>query len=668
MAIEVGTRAGKYELIQQLGAGGFGLVFLARDHELGRDCALKFLRAEHTGNAEHVQRFLQEARAAARIHHPGIVTVFESGQLPATGSDLDGTVYIAMEMLHGESLSDRLKRGALPLPEAIAIARQITSAVGAAHRIGIVHRDLKPENVFLVPDPETVSGERVKVLDFGIAKLGEAGAAGTGTAGSAGSPVHTGTYTVLGSPRYMSPEQCRSTAQVDARTDIYSLGVMLFEMLCGERPFVDPDLGVLIAKHQVVEPPRLRTKLAGLAPDLDELDDLVACMLAKSPDARPQSMEVVQRVLERLRASTARGAPIATAPRSPPADAPLATERVLTHPAVTPLPLSGMQSEAPAPTPPTELVRRRSSALRWAAAGALLAAAAIAVVIAVLARSSSDASRDATRSEAPGSASPQEHLLTPQELRDQHRATVARRDAAALATALAPAVYAMGPDAMELASGASATRALIGKHIDRIPIGPRSAPIGHAGEVAWWIEIGNDRQIASTTIAVAEGHEWRIAAWKLAYLVPNATAAKLAAAGKLPVPAEIAQPPGPPAAAPPAAETVFRTAMSSRDAFVTAFSTRGDAIATGTAPGELVIGGPPVRAAFARLKSEFTLRGEIATGRITDRAAWAAANMDYAQSGYATQIFRVLALLLKEDEGWTIALAHFSNAGPIGKP
>ncbi|HWU86905.1 MAG TPA: serine/threonine-protein kinase, partial [Kofleriaceae bacterium] len=338
MAIEVGTRAGKYELVQQLGAGGFGLVFQARDHELGRDCALKFLLPQHTGNAGHVQRFLQEARAAARIHHPGIVTVFECGQFPATGSSVDGMVYIAMELLRGESLAARVGRGALPAPAAIAITRQIAAAVGAAHQIGIIHRDLKPENIYLVPDPETVSGERVKILDFGIAKLGEAGPAN----------VHTGAYTILGSPRYMAPEQLRFTAGVDARADIYSLGVILFEMLCGERPFVDPNLVGLVAKHQTMEPPRLSTKVAGLP---DGLDELVARMLAKSSEERPQSMEVVQRVLERARGDAAGEAP----------------------------PPEPRYAEAPRREPSTKLVRRRSSALRWALGGALIAAVAVTI-------------------------------------------------------------------------------------------------------------------------------------------------------------------------------------------------------------------------------------------------------------------------------------------------
>ncbi|HWU86514.1 MAG TPA: nuclear transport factor 2 family protein, partial [Kofleriaceae bacterium] len=135
----------------------------------------------------------------------------------------------------------------------------------------------------------------------------------------------------------------------------------------------------------------------------------------------------------------------------------------------------------------------------------------------------------------------------------------------------------------------------------------------------------------------------------------------------LPVPAEIV-PAADPAPAVVAAAAAFRTAMSSREAFVAAFSTRDDAIATGTAPGELMIGGPRVRTAFSAFRSELALRGEVAAGRITDRAVWAAANIDYKMTGLTTQIFRVVALMLKEDERWTIAMAHFSNAGPIGKP
>jgi hypothetical protein len=662
MAIEVGTRAGKYELVRQLGAGGFGLVFQARDLTLGRDCALKFLMSQHTGNADHVQRFLQEARAAAQIHHPGIVTVFECGQFPPIGSSVDGMIYIAMELLHGESLASRLLRGALPVAAAVALTRQIASAVGAAHQIGIVHRDLKPENIYLVPDPEVVGGERVKILDFGIAKLGETNAAVA---------VHTGAYMILGSPRYMSPEQFRSTSQVDARADIYSLGVMLFEMLCGERPFVDPDLGGLIAKHQVEPPPRLSTKVAGLPSGLDEL---VERMLAKSPEERPQSMVVVQRVLEPFRDSAAREAPRRAGAEVTGAGVAAAAtpERVVATPqipagALAPAP---PRPETPPPGPRTEVVRRRSGALPWVLGGGLVVAAAAVAIGWVATRPSDAGPPEKPADEVKSPELLKQRLPTPQELRDSHRATIARRDAATLGAALAPEVFAMGPDAPELVRGAPAVRALIEKHIDRIPIGPRSAPIGHANDVAWWIEIGNDRQVASSTIAVAAGQEWRIAAWKLAYLVPNGRAAQLASANKLPAPAEFVPGSDPSSTAPAAAAAAaaFRTALSSRAQFVEAISMRDDAIATGTAPGELMIGGKAARAAFSRFKSELAFRGEVATGRITDRAAWAAANIDYKTTGFTTQTFRLFALMLEEDGRWTIALAHFSNAGPIGKP
>jgi serine/threonine protein kinase len=306
MVFAAGLQIGKYELLRQLGQGGFGMVYLAHDHGLDRDCALKFLLPEHTTKPEILQRFLAEARAAAKINHLGIVTVFECGQVTNTGTQADGMAFIAMELLKGESLTDRLQHvGALPPELAVTLARQIASALHAAHSIGIVHRDLKPDNVFLVPDPESAIGERVKVLDFGIAKLAEAPASG----------VHTHSLMIFGTPRYMSPEQCRSSTNVDARSDIYALGVMLFEMLCGERPF-DGEPGALIAYHQVVPPPTVRSKRPEIAVDLD---GLVTAMLAKAPEDRPSSMDEVVRRLEPLRTSTSRPAvqPAAAPPARP---------------------------------------------------------------------------------------------------------------------------------------------------------------------------------------------------------------------------------------------------------------------------------------------------------------------------------------------------------------
>jgi serine/threonine protein kinase len=288
VAFETGMRICKYELRRQLGVGGFGVVFVAWDAQLHRECAIKFLLSHHTGNPELLQRFLREARTAAQIKHLGIVTVFESGQVEGTHSPADGSAFIAMELLQGESLSARLRTARVLEPAiAIEIARQIASVLASAHASSIVHRDLKPDNVFLVPDRAAFLGERVKVLDFGIAKLAET---------DLSAPAKTGSQLIFGTPHYMSPEQCRSTAKVDARTDIYALGVMLFEMLAGQRPF-EGEIGALIAMHQVDAPPTLRSVVPTAA---EPLDRLVARMLAKAPADRPATMDDVIRELDEL--------------------------------------------------------------------------------------------------------------------------------------------------------------------------------------------------------------------------------------------------------------------------------------------------------------------------------------------------------------------------------
>ena len=296
--IDSGIRVGKYEVGRKLGQGGFGLLYVARDHELGREIAIKFLRPEHVFKPTVVQRFLQEARAAARINHPGIVTVFESGIVGGTNTRADGTVFISMELLAGDTLAQRItSQKRLPTTTALNYTRQLASALGAAHQAGIVHRDLKPANVFIVPDAAVVGGERLKVLDFGIAKLAD----------DFGSGVQTHSMLMLGTPMYMSPEQCKSSAKVDARSDIYALGCILFEMLCGKPPF-DGDSGELIAKHQLVPPPTPRS-LVGEVPV--PLDRLITSMLAKSPNDRPQTMGMVEDALAEIDSRTIEGPSLA---------------------------------------------------------------------------------------------------------------------------------------------------------------------------------------------------------------------------------------------------------------------------------------------------------------------------------------------------------------------
>ena len=278
--IAVGGQIGRYALADKLGAGSFGVVFRAHDTVLDRMVAIKVLNPAHQYNADVLRRFLQEALASARVVHPGIVTVHDFGTVETARSEV---AYIVMELLQGESLSDRvLRTGQQPIGAAVEIIRQVASALDTAHRAGVLHRDLKSENIYLVPDPATLSGERVKVLDFGLAKLGAS--------------QHTAANTVFGTPRYMSPEQCRSATAIDERSDIYSLGCVFFELLTGHTPF-QGELRQLLEAHKRSLAPRAST-FAGDVPLA--VDDLIAQMLAKDPAARPQSMAQVQTALQYL--------------------------------------------------------------------------------------------------------------------------------------------------------------------------------------------------------------------------------------------------------------------------------------------------------------------------------------------------------------------------------
>lgn len=270
---------GNHELLKKLGAGGMGEVFLARHRRLGRLAAIKVLSAELSGSPEMLQRFFSEARTTSSIRHPGIVDVLDCDVDPS------GAAFIVMEYLEGLTLGGILKRsGALPIREVASIGCQVADAVGAAHAKGVVHRDLKPENIFVLSTP----ARRLKILDFGIAKL---------LAGSSEGAGLTRTGRLMGTPIYMSPEQCRGTGHVDHRADIYALGCILFEVATGVPPFREQSMGELIAAHLMWPPPVLRTCVPS-APAA--LEALIAAMLAKSVDERPSSMEEVVRALEPL--------------------------------------------------------------------------------------------------------------------------------------------------------------------------------------------------------------------------------------------------------------------------------------------------------------------------------------------------------------------------------
>ncbi|HEY5923721.1 MAG TPA: serine/threonine-protein kinase [Kofleriaceae bacterium] len=262
-----GTQVGAYRLIQRIGEGGMGVVWMAEHSMLGRRAAVKVLHPSFSMQPAIVQRFFNEARAATAISDPGIVQIFDFG------NHTDGSAYIVMELLDGEPLDRRLHaQGVMAVGEALRILRQVASSLGAAHARGIIHRDLKPENIFLVRDPEVPGGIRAKILDFGIAKL-------TGDASAA----KTNTQAVMGTPAYMSPEQCRGAGLVDARSDVYALGCVLMTLITGRQPFEGEGVGELIVGHMQLPPPVPSSRVPTIPPTVDQL--VLRC-LAKDPSHR----------------------------------------------------------------------------------------------------------------------------------------------------------------------------------------------------------------------------------------------------------------------------------------------------------------------------------------------------------------------------------------------
>jgi len=280
----IGQTIGHYKISRRISAGGMGEVYLATDTIVGRKAALKFLHARFTGDAMRLMRFEQEARVVAGLNHPNIVTIYQVGQ--------EGSVqYIASELIEGETLRHRLSRGRMAVEEAIDVGIQVAGALAAAHSAGIVHRDIKPENIMLRPD------RYVKVLDFGIAKLAEQEVPVTVPQEEALLLVETHLGSVIGTVRYMSPEQARG-APVDERTDIWSLGVVLYEMAIGHAPFAgDTPRGVLTAILKA-EPKPLSSYTAQVPA---EFEPIVRKALQKDPGQRYQNAGEILGELKALR-------------------------------------------------------------------------------------------------------------------------------------------------------------------------------------------------------------------------------------------------------------------------------------------------------------------------------------------------------------------------------
>jgi eukaryotic-like serine/threonine-protein kinase len=275
MAVVAGQSFGNFQVVRLLGEGGFGEVYEAENPFLQRRVAIKVLHTGMVQEPEMVRRFLNEARAASAIRHPNIIEVFDAGVTPS------GEPYILMEFLEGDSLQKLLlQRGRMPLRTVQEISRQAGSALSAAHAAGIVHRDLKPENLFVIPDTGMPLGLRVKVLDFGIAKVKHRD--------DQVSTMKTQAGLLMGSPTYMSPEQCRDSSDVDLRSDIYSLAIIVYELLAGVPPFASKSATEMLVLQITADPPPLGQQVADLP---DYVEQTVMRALSKNRDDRYASVD-----------------------------------------------------------------------------------------------------------------------------------------------------------------------------------------------------------------------------------------------------------------------------------------------------------------------------------------------------------------------------------------
>ncbi|HEY7198551.1 MAG TPA: Stk1 family PASTA domain-containing Ser/Thr kinase [Gaiellaceae bacterium] len=345
---------GRYRILRKLGSGGMANVYLAEDEELGRRVAIKILNERYANDELFNERFRREAKSAAGLSHPNIVSIYDRGEA-------DGIPYIAMEVIEGRSLKELiLTRGALPVGQAIDYAKQILGALRFAHRHGIIHRDIKPHNILLGNE------DRLKVTDFGIAR--------------AGASQMTEVGSIMGTAQYLSPEQARG-APVTAASDLYSLGIVLYELLTGQVPFTGDSAIEIAMKHlnEIPRPP------SAIRPEITpELDQVVLRALAKNPEDRYQSADELQEDLDRVEAGLPLSPETATAATSVLAGVP-ATEatQVLSAPPTAPAPRQPATPHVPPPIYPPrygrdEPPRRRRRWLPWLIVILLLAGTAAA--------------------------------------------------------------------------------------------------------------------------------------------------------------------------------------------------------------------------------------------------------------------------------------------------
>lgn len=404
---------GAYRIVRPIGKGGMGAVFEAVHTRTGQAAAIKVLHPRFTSDTEALARFLAEGRATAKLDHPSIVRILETGQLPS------GACYIAMEYLRGETLGARLKRKGRLGRDALRIGSQIAAALVQAHKKNIIHRDLKPSNLILAEGEADGAGrDQVKIIDFGIAKIaGE---------DKEESDFRTRTGTMIGTPVYMSPEQCRGVGVTD-RTDVYALGVILYQALAGRPPFFSRADGDILAMHILVEPRPLR-ELEPATPQ--RVADFIARMLIKNAVERPTMAEVAAQLVlladdPDWNTAAAAGAPPAavaaaaiTQPEPEPSDESVEVHQPTIHDATPAAPPPTMMTPPSASLGP---ITGQSSAVappRPSARGRLLALAGAAGIVvasligALLVRSGRDTAR-AKATQRPATAAPAGPQVTP---------------------------------------------------------------------------------------------------------------------------------------------------------------------------------------------------------------------------------------------------------------
>jgi eukaryotic-like serine/threonine-protein kinase len=303
-----GTTIKDFTLVSRLGQGTTGEVWLAEQQATKRRVAIKILGEDVSRDSPVVQRFFNEATAVGRIQHGGTVSIYDAGFVGARA-------FLIMELLEGETLTSYIdKPGRIPLPQIADMGQQIASVLEASHAAGITHRDLKPDNIFVLPDPQRPKHRRIKILDFGIAKI-------------RGVDGNTASSASMGTPAYMPPELWKDAATADPRSDIYAFGCVVFEMCTERAPFPASSVGEACMQHMTAAPPRISSLLPAVS---GEIDELVVRMMAKSPGDRPALTEILAAFARFVTFATLRESPQASAPAPiPTAAAPAPSRRGL---------------------------------------------------------------------------------------------------------------------------------------------------------------------------------------------------------------------------------------------------------------------------------------------------------------------------------------------------